>query len=86
MSFEPPESPLQPTMGERAIETAADVSRSISEVTEGLCAAVDRLSAAVSASRRPGGALATMSAMTREAPLASLCVAFLFGVLVARRR
>ncbi|MET4771493.1 hypothetical protein ABIA28_003707 [Bradyrhizobium elkanii] len=33
-----------------------------------------------------GGALATVSAVTREAPLASLFVAFLLGVAVARRR
>jgi hypothetical protein len=30
--------------------------------------------------------LSTISAITREAPLASLFVAFLFGVAVARRR
>jgi hypothetical protein len=30
--------------------------------------------------------LATVSAITREAPLASLFVAFLFGVAIARRR
>jgi len=52
----------------------------------GLHAAVDRLTSAVEESRKPGGALATVSAITREAPLASLFVAFLFGVAVARRR
>ncbi len=86
MSFETPESPLQPGLGERAIDAAADVSRTIAEVSEGLRSAVDRLSDAIAASRRPGGALATVSVITREAPLASLFVAFLFGVAVARRR
>ena len=86
MSFETPESPLQPSLGERAIDAATDVSRTITEVSEGLHAAVDRLSDAIAASRRPGGALATVSAITRKAPLASLFVAFLFGVAVARRR
>jgi hypothetical protein len=86
VSFETPESPLQPGLGERAIDTATDVSRTITEVSEGLRAAVDRLSQAVAASRQPGGALSTISAITREAPLASLFVAFLFGVAVARRR
>ena len=86
MSFETPESPLQPTLGERAIDAATDVSRTITEVSEGLGAAVERLSRAIAASRRPGGALATVSAVTREAPLASLFVAFLLGVAVARRR
>jgi hypothetical protein len=86
MSFETPESPLQPSLGERAIDTATDVSRTITDVSDGLRAAVDRLSDAIAASRRPGGVLATVSAITREAPLASLFVAFLLGVGVARRR
>ena len=81
MSFETPESPLQPGMGERAIDTAADVSRTVTEVSDGLRAAINRLSDA-----SPGGALATVSAVTREAPLASLFVAFLLGVTLARRR
>jgi len=36
--------------------------------------------------RQPGKPLSTISAITREAPLASLFVAFLFGVAIARRR
>jgi hypothetical protein len=85
VNFETPESPLQPSIGERAIDTAADVSRTMTEVSGALRAAVDRLSDAIAASREPGGALSTVSAITREAPLASLLVAFLFGVAVARR-
>jgi hypothetical protein len=73
-------------MAERAIDTAADVSRTIGEVAGGLHSAVNRLTSAVEDSRKPGGALATVSAITREAPLASLFVAFLFGIAVARRR
>ena len=86
MNFETPESPLQPSIGERAIDTATDVSRTITEVSTGLRVAIDRLNDAIAASRRPGGTLATVSAITREAPLACLFVAFLFGVAVARRR
>jgi hypothetical protein len=86
VSFETPESPLQPGMGERAIDAATDVSRTLTEVSAALRAAINRLSEAVAASRRPGGALATVSAVTREAPLASLLVAFLLGIAVARRR
>ena len=86
MSFETPESHLQPGMGERAFDTATEVSRTVTEVSNGLRAAINRLSDAIAASRRPGGALATVSAVTREAPLASLFVAFLLGVAVARRR
>lgn len=80
------EEPPQPGMAERAIDAATDVSRTLAEVSEGLQAAVGRLNAAITAARRPGMPLATISAITREAPLASLFVAFLFGVAVARRR
>jgi len=69
-------------MGERAIDAATEVSRTVTEVSNGLRAAINRLSDAIAASR----ALATVSAVTREAPLASLFVAFLLGVAVARRR
>lgn len=86
MSTEIPQPSSQPGMAERAIDAAADVSRTIGEVAGGVHAAVDRLTSAVEKSRKPGGALATVSAITREAPLASLFVAFLFGVAVARRR
>ena len=80
------ETPLQPNMAERAIDTATAVSRTITDASAALQAAVDRLSEAITTARQPGRPLATISAITREAPLASLFVAFLFGVAVARRR
>jgi hypothetical protein len=80
------EEPSQPGMAERAIDTATDVSRTLTEVSTALQAAVGRLSDAVTAARKPGMPLATISAITREAPLASLFVAFLFGVAIGRRR
>ena len=73
-------------MAERAIDTATDVSRTITEVSAALQAAVDRLGEVIATARQPGKPLATVSAIAREAPLASLFVAFLFGVAVARRR
>jgi hypothetical protein len=84
VNIETPE--LQPGMAERAIDTATDVSRTITEVSAALQAAVDRLSEVVATARQPGKPLSTISAITREAPLASLFVAFLFGIAVARRR
>lgn len=84
MTIETPE--LQPGMAERAIDTATDVSRTITEMSAALQAAVDRLSETIVTARQPGKPLATISAITREAPLASLFIAFLFGVAVARRR
>jgi hypothetical protein len=80
------EEPSQPGMAERAIDTATDVSRTLTEVSEGLQAAASRLSEAIAAAQRPGMPLSTISAITREAPLASLFVAFLFGVAIGRRR
>jgi len=81
-----PDIPDQPGMGARAIDTATDVSRTIGEITGALNAAVDRLSAALADARRPGKPLAIISALTREAPLSSLAVAFMIGLAVARRR
>ena len=86
MNIETPESPTQPGMAERAIDTATDVSRTITELSAALQAAVDRLSRAIATARQPGKPLSTISAITREAPLASLFVAFLFGIAIARRR
>jgi hypothetical protein len=73
-------------MAERAVDAATDVSRTITDVSATLQAAVDRLSLAIATARQPGKPLSTISAITREAPLASLFIAFLFGVAVARRR
>jgi len=73
-------------MAERAIDTATEVSRTIGEVSSGLRAAVDGLSEALARARRPGQPLGIISAITREAPLSSLFVAFLVGYAVARRR
>jgi hypothetical protein len=86
MSMEPPSMPPEPGVAERAIDTAVDVSRTITDVTATLRVAVDRLSDAITAARQPGQPLSTISAITREAPLASLFVAFLFGIAVTRRR
>lgn len=80
------EPSLQPGMAESAIDTATNVSRTITDVSEAIRTAVDRLSEAIATARQPGKPLSTISAITREAPLASLFVAFLFGVAVARRR
>jgi hypothetical protein len=83
---ETPQPRFQPGMAERAIDTATDVSSTITDVSAALQAAVDRLSEIIATARQPGKPLATISAITREAPLASLAIAFLLGVAVARRR
>lgn len=86
VNFEIPEPTFQPGAAERAIDTATDVSRTLTDISAGLQAAVSRLSEAIATAQQPGKPLSTISAITREAPLASLFVAFLFGLAVARRR
>ena len=86
MSTEPFEPNPQPGVAERALDTAADVSHTLGEMVGTLRAAVDRLSKTLEEARQPGKPLSTVSAITREAPLASLFVAFLLGIAVARRR
>jgi len=86
LSTEIPESSLHPGLAARAIDAAADASRTVGEVAGGLRSAADRLTHVIDEARKPGGALSTVAAVTREAPLASLFVAFLFGIAVARRR
>jgi hypothetical protein len=86
VNIETPQPIPQPGMAERAVDTATDASRTITEVSARLQAAVDRLSHAIATARQPGKPLSIISAITREAPLASLFVAFLFGVALARRR
>lgn len=86
MTVETSEPTFQPRAAEHAIDTAADVSRAISEISAAFGTAVDRLSNAVASARQPGKPLSAIAAVTREAPLASLFVAFLLGAAVARRR
>ena len=86
MTIETPQPTFEPDAAERAIDTATDVSRTIREISAVLGAAVDQLSEAIATARQPGKPLSTIGAITRQAPLASLSVAFLLGVAVARRR
>jgi hypothetical protein len=80
-----PQTIASPSIAERAIDTATDVSRTIEEVTAGLQFAVDRLRRTLERAQRPGQPLAKLRAVTREAPLASLFIAFLLGVAITRR-
>lgn len=85
VSTEPFDPNAQPGVAQRAIDTATDVSRTLGEVAGTLRAAVDRLTATMEETRGSGNALSTVGAIAREAPLASLFVAFLVGIAVARR-
>jgi len=58
----------------------------VAEVSEAVKGTVNRVSDAIEAGRKPGMPLSILSNVAREAPLGSLLVAFLLGVVVARRR
>jgi hypothetical protein len=83
---ETPQTVPSPSIAERAIDAATDVSRTIEEVTDGLRVAVDRLRLAIANAERPGQPLARLRAVTRQAPLTSLAIAFLLGAALTRRR
>ena len=85
MDIDTSQSAQQPGLAERARDTATDASRSISEVTATLKAAVEQLRAAV-AEAQSGRAVPALRRAVREAPLTSLFAAFLLGALLARRR
>ena len=85
MSTEPPQVP-SPSIAERAIDSATEVSRNFEEVSAALKVAVDRLRKAISNAEQPGQPIARLRAVTRQAPLQSLFIAFLLGVVLGRRR
>ena len=58
----------------------------ITEVSEAVKGAANRISDAIETGRKPGMPLSILSNIAREAPLGSLLVAFLLGIAVARRR
>ena len=68
------------------LDPALEEKTVISEVTDAVKGAAQRISSAVESGRRPGMPLSILSNIAREAPLGSLLVAFLLGVVVARRR
>ena len=68
---------LDPVRGKKSMfAEASDVAKS----------AAVTLGEAIEKSRQPGMPLDVLSKLVREAPLGSLVVAFLCGVIVARRR
>ena len=85
VQFEGSEPTLQPSMSERAMDTATDASRTIGEATANLRAAVERLTTALDEAQSEP-LISTLRRTTRRAPLTSLFVAFLLGAALVRAR
>ena len=68
------------------LDPAPEPKSAISEISEAVHGAVNRVSGMIEAGRKPGMPLSILSNIAREAPLGSLFIAFLLGVAVARRR
>jgi hypothetical protein len=58
----------------------------ITEVSDAVKGAANRVSDAIDTGRKPGMPLSILSNIAREAPLGTLLAAFLLGVAFARRR
>jgi ElaB/YqjD/DUF883 family membrane-anchored ribosome-binding protein len=64
---------------EKATDAVHDATETVQTTAESVAAAIED-------SRRPGGILDQLSRFTREAPLRSLAIAFVVGLIVAGRR
>jgi hypothetical protein len=58
----------------------------IADVADTIMSAARQVNQAIESGRRPGMPLDVLAAKTRRAPLAALSIAFLLGMVVARRR
>jgi hypothetical protein len=68
------------------LDPVPEPKSAISEISEAVNGAVNRVTGVIDAGRKPGMPLSILSNIAREAPLGSLLIAFLLGVAVARRR
>ncbi|HWN79912.1 MAG TPA: hypothetical protein VNN81_18940 [Bradyrhizobium sp.] len=75
-----------PPLVHDGLDPAPEPKPTIEKVSEAVRDTARRVGGAIDAGRKPGMPLSILSNIAREAPLGSLLVAFLLGVLVARRR
>lgn len=61
-------------------------TEAVRDATEVVQATSQSIAGAIEASRRPGRVLDQLTRFTRHAPLGSLAIAFLVGLMFARRR
>jgi hypothetical protein len=67
---------------ESVLSKTANVVREASDAVQ---STTQSISDAIAAGRRPGAPLHRLARLTRQAPLQSLAIAFLAGLIVARR-
>ena len=79
------EMPIAPLIYD-GLDPAPKSKPIVTEVAEVLEETVRYAKSALEAARRPGMPLSVLGNMAREAPLGSLLIAFLLGVVVGRRR
>jgi len=79
------DAPTPPFIYE-GLDPAPEPKSALAEVSEAVKETVHRVSDAIDAGRKPGMPLSILSNIAREAPLASLLIAFLLGAAFARRR
>ena len=75
-----------PPLVYEGLDPVLEPKSAISEISEAVNGAVNRVTGAIEAGRKPGMPLSILSNIAREAPLGSLLIAFLLGIAVARRR
>ena len=68
------------------LDPVPEPKSAIAEAFEAVKGTVHRVGSAIEAGQKPGMPLSILSNIAREAPLGSLIIAFLLGVVVARRR
>ncbi len=76
----------QPPFVYEGLDPVPEPKSTIAEVSEAVKGAANRVGHAIEKARKPGMPLSILSNIAREAPLGSLLIAFLLGVVVARRR
>jgi hypothetical protein len=76
--------PLSPPIYEDVDAAVAPKARPIDALAT-LKEAIRQARATIEAARQPGMPLSVLSNVAREAPLGSLCLAFLLGIAIGRR-
>ena len=78
------EIPLSPPLYD-GLDPPIEPKSRTTEAVDALKSAIASARATIEAARQPGMPLSVLSNVAREAPLGSLCLAFLVGIAVGRR-